>query len=125
MKRAIYLLILLVAITSVGVFLWGFNSSKASNFLPINIDVIAKDMSFNENNPPIAIKRGQTIQLTVKNGEQAGVYHDFSISALGVKTKLLKPGESETLVFTANHKGIFTYTCPFHPKMMVGKVIIE
>ncbi len=126
MRRIIYPLAFVVIVAVVGGSLWGFNFSRASNSLPpVNIEVIAREMSFNENNPPIVIKKGQTIHLTVKNEEESGVYHDFEISALRVKTQLLEPGEAETLNFTANREGIFTYTCPFHPRMMVGKVIVE
>ena len=124
MKRMIYLAVLVAIVLGVGGFL-GFSFSRASNLPPVKVDVIAKDMSFNQNNPPIIIKQGQTVHLTVKNEEQLGVYHDFAISALDVKTKLLEPGETETLSFTVNRIGTFTYTCPFHPKMMVGKVIVK
>ncbi len=126
MRRIIYLVVLAVIAVVAGGVLWAFSSSKVSDSLPpVNIEVIAREMSFNENNPPIVIKKGQTIQLTVKNEEESGVYHDFEISALRVKTQLLEPGEAETLNFTADREGIFTYTCPFHPRMMVGKVIVE
>ena len=126
MRKMIYLAILVAIVAVVGGSLWGFSSSRDANSLPsVNIEVIAEGMSFNQNNPPIVIKKGQTVHLTVKNREQAGVYHDFEISALGVKTTLLEPGEAETLSFTANREGVFTYTCPFHPRMMVGKVIVR
>ena len=126
MRRIIYLSAIVAIVAVVGVFLWGFSFSGASNnFPPVNIEIIAKDMSFNQDNPPIVIKRGQTVHLTLKNEDQSGVYHDFEISALGVKTKLLEPGEAETLSFTANREGTFTYTCPFHPRMMMGKVIVK
>ena len=126
MRNVIYLLTVVALVAVVGGFLWGFSFSRASNNLPpVEIEILAKDMSFNQNNPPIVIKKGQPVHLTINNGEQSGVYHDFEIAALGVKTKLLEPGEAETLNFTANREGIFTYTCPFHPRMMMGKVIVE
>ena len=126
MRRMIYLAIFVAIAAVVGGSLWGFSSSRDNNNpSPVNIEIIAEDMSFNQNNPPIVIKKGQTVHLTVKNGEQSGVYHDFEISALGVKTTLLEPGEAETLSFTPNREGMFTYTCPFHPRMMVGKIIVE
>ena len=39
----------------------------------------------------------------------------------GVKTNILKPGESEILRFTADRDGIFNYACTLHPRMMTGK----
>ncbi len=125
MRRVIYLSTLVAIVAVVGAFLWGFNFSGASNLPPVHIDVIAKDMSFNQNNPPIVVERGQTVHITIKNEEQPGVYHDFAISALKVKTQLLEPGEAETVRFTADRKGMFTYTCPFHPQMMTGKIIVK
>ncbi len=91
----------------------------------IDIVVIAKDMSFNGTNPSFVVKKGQAVRITVKNEDRPGIFHDFVIPALGLKTNFLKPGESEILLFTADREGIFNYACTLHPRLMTGKFQVQ
>ena len=74
----------------------------------------------------ITVKQGQQVKLTFKNG---GKYpHNLDISDLAVKTKTIQPGEEDTVTFTADKKGTFTYLCtvPGHAeKGMKGTLTVE
>lgn len=57
----------------------------------------------------IAIKKGQPVQLTFKN---IGKYpHNWTVSALNLKTPTIQPGTSTTITFTPTQTGNFTYEC--------------
>ena len=125
MKKVMYLSVLIMIAAWGSGFLWNFSTSGASALPPIDIVVIAKDMSFNGTNPSIVVRRGQVIRITFKNEDQPSIFHDFVIPALGLKTNILKPGESEILRFTADREGIFNYACTLHPRMMTGKFQVQ
>jgi FtsP/CotA-like multicopper oxidase with cupredoxin domain len=98
---------------------------------PREIALIAKDISFrlasqpDIPNPPIHLKKGETVKLTVVNQEPGKVLHCFTLGGLGVKTSRdLATGESETLTFTPRDRGVFSYACLMHP-MMAGKIVVE
>ena len=125
MKKVMYLSVLIMIAALGGGFLWDFSTSGTSALPPIDIVVIAKDMSFNGTNPSFVVKKGQAIRITVKNEDRPGIFHDFVIPALGLKTNFLKPGESEILLFTADREGIFNYACTLHPRLMTGKFQVQ
>ncbi len=57
----------------------------------------------------ISVSASEEISVTFKNVGKTR--HDFTIEELGVKTKLLSPGESETVTFTAKKSGTYTFFC--------------
>jgi heme/copper-type cytochrome/quinol oxidase subunit 2 len=95
------------------------------------IVLITKDISFqlasqpDTPNPPIHLKKGETVKLTLLNQEPGKVLHCFTLGGLGLKTSRdLATGESETLTFTPRERGVFSYACLMHP-MMTGKIVVE
>ncbi len=95
------------------------------------IVLAARDIAFrlpdqpNHANPALMLKKGEPVDLTIRNDEPGAVLHCFTIRGLNVKTaRDLATGESETLMFTPQQKGTFAYACLMHP-MMAGKVIVE
>ncbi|MEX2010513.1 MAG: cupredoxin domain-containing protein [Parcubacteria group bacterium] len=64
--------------------------------------------NFRFNPSSIAVKKGDTVQLTFINS--AGI-HDLRIDEFKVATKNLSSGQSETVTFVANKTGTFEYYC--------------
>jgi nitrosocyanin len=85
--------------------------------------VEAKSFSFTPNE--IRVKKGDRVKIVLKN---TGGMHDFVIDELGVRTKVIKGGEEDTVEFTADQAGTFEFYCSVmnHRAMgMVGKFIVE
>lgn len=73
----------------------------------------------------INVKSGEEVSITFKNIEG---FHDLVIDELNVKTKQLKVGESETVVFTPDKPGTYEFYCSVgnHRVMgMKGTLIVE
>jgi hypothetical protein len=96
-----------------------------------SIDVVVRDMAFYVDggttpNPEIRLKAGERIRLRVRN-EDAGMRHDFAISAWTVATKMLQErGEEDVIEFRVPEaRGTSSYTCTPHRKMMSGALRVE
>ncbi|MFQ5997995.1 MAG: cupredoxin domain-containing protein [Candidatus Bathyarchaeia archaeon] len=81
-----------------------------------------------EENPPIRLKQGDTIELTFVN--DGNTVHDFTIEELGItdETTFLEPGEEVTITIKGEKTGTFTYFCaqPGHKDLgMFGELIVE
>lgn len=73
----------------------------------------------------IKVKNGDTVKITFKNSEGM---HDWVIDEFNSRTKVIKGGEMETVMFTVDKTGTFEYYCSVgqHRKNgMVGKLIVE
>lgn len=74
----------------------------------------------------LTLKQGEEAKITFKN---TGKFpHNFTISDLNVKSKTIKPGEEDTVTFTPDKTGSFTYVCtvPGHAdKGMKGTLTIK
>lgn len=74
----------------------------------------------------ITLKNGQTAEITFKN---TGKYaHNLTISDLGVKSKIVQPGEQDTFTVTPDKIGKFAFVCtiPGHAdKGMKGILTVE
>lgn len=97
------------------------NEAAMTKGQPINVE--ASNFSFSVKE--IKVKKGDIVNIafTTKAGN-----HDFVIDEFGVKTKVLKTGESENVSFVANKAGTFDFYCSVgnHRAMgMVGKLIVE
>jgi len=57
----------------------------------------------------IEVKKGEKIKLIFKN--EGGIIHNLNIDELGVATKTTAGGGTDTVEFTADKTGTFTYYC--------------
>ncbi len=74
----------------------------------------------------LTFKKGETVKLTLKNTGK--MPHDFVIDELGVKTKVINGGETDTIEFTPDKTGSFEYYCSVgkHREMgMKGTATVE
>ncbi|MBI2323038.1 MAG: cupredoxin domain-containing protein [Chloroflexi bacterium] len=86
--------------------------------------VTAQGAKFNATNPPIELKVGERVALTVVNRD--AMPHDLVIAGLGARTKgYLQPGAQQTLVFVPGKPGVFTYGCTLHPGLMDGQIVVR
>ncbi len=66
------------------------------------------------------VKVGETVRITFVNKEG---FHDLVIDEFaGARTKQLKAGESETIVFVADKAGTFEYYCSVGDHRVMGMV---
>ena len=89
------------------------------------IEITIEGDKFRFSPAKITLKKGQTIKLTLISRDMP---HDFVVDELNFRTKLLQPGESQTLEFTPDIAGTFEYYCSFnrHRQMgMVGTLVVE
>lgn len=88
--------------------------------------LVAKGVRFNEVNPPILLRQGEAVRLIVRNEEPPGIAHDFVITGpKGKASAILKPGESQSVLFSADREGIYSYSCSLHPGLMHGQIIVR
>ena len=75
----------------------------------------------------ITVKKGETVHVTLTNSGK--MPHDWVVDEFtGAKTKQIKNGETDIVMFVADKAGTFEYYCSVgsHRKMgMVGKLIVE
>ncbi len=57
----------------------------------------------------LTLSKGKTYQLTFKN--TGTMPHNIDIDELGVKTKTISPGQTDTVSFTPSQTGSFTFYC--------------
>ncbi|MFZ2187938.1 MAG: plastocyanin/azurin family copper-binding protein [Candidatus Moraniibacteriota bacterium] len=96
----------------------GINNQAIKEF-----NLSAKPFEFSQTE--IKVKKGDTVKLTLT--VEAGL-HDWVVDEFSAKTKQLKAGESESIVFVADKSGTFEYYCSVgtHRQMgMAGKLIVE
>ncbi|MBI4641972.1 MAG: cupredoxin domain-containing protein [Candidatus Tectomicrobia bacterium] len=122
-----YLIVSIVSFLAIGAMGGLFLPTSAYNQKSMQeITLVAKNTRFNETNPIVVLHRGDQVQMTIRNDEPPGTPHNLFIAGLDVKTsKILQPGESETITFTPNRQGTFTYSCLLHPGMMDGQVVVQ
>ncbi len=65
------------------------------------------EFAFNPNT--ITVQKGDKVRVTFKNS--GTVIHNFIIDELGVSTKTIPAGETDTVEFTADKTGTFSFYC--------------
>jgi len=92
----------------------------------VEIALVAKNLKFNDTNPPLEVRRGDSLRLVVRNAEPTGITHDVIISGPGgLRTTPIVPGETQVLTFKPSHAGVYHYSCSLHPGLMDGRLIVR
>ena len=79
-----------------------------------------------QDNPALHVKKGDVVNVTLINSGMQP--HDFALEGYNIKTKTLNSGQSDSIVFTADKTGTFTYYCsvPGHRDLgMAGQFVVE
>jgi plastocyanin len=71
----------------------------------------------------ITVNKGDIVTVHFYNTEE-GEPHTFTIAAPYNIDKNVSPGQNATIVFKADHEGIFRYYCKYHLPTMVGQLIV-
>lgn len=71
------------------------------------ITVIGTEFNFNPSS--INVKAGEKIKLTFKNN--GGASHNLVMEGLGLKTKTIGSGQTDTVEFTAPASGTYAFFC--------------
>jgi len=71
----------------------------------------------------ITVNKGDTVTVHFYNIEQ-GEPHTFTLGAPYNIDKNVSPGQNATIVFKADHEGVFQYYCKYHLPTMVGQLIV-
>lgn len=138
-RRFARIFLVLAAVAAVGVgallplgadpsveFRAGSDEMKA----PREIVLVARDMGFfldgvGMENPTLRVESGEHIRLVLRN-EEAGVTHDFAVSAWNVATRRLQARERDAVVFRVpDTPGRYEYLCNPHASMMRGIIEVE
>ena len=99
------------------------SSSGEEDIVTINMEAGSFYYSVKE----IRVKEGQKVRIVMTSKD---MMHDLRIDELEVKSDVVKAGDTSTVEFLANKKGVFEYYCSigngYHRKMgQVGKITIE
>jgi plastocyanin len=94
------------------------------------IRLVVRDMTYYaaytaEANPTLRVARGEKIRLVLTN-EDPGYSHNLIAPELGVSTRLLAKGKSQSIEITIpDVAGLYSYRCGPHSEMMRGNIAIE
>ena len=94
------------------------------------IRLVVRDMTYYaahtaEANPTLRVARGEKIRLVLTN-EDPGYSHNLIAPELGVATRLLAKGKSQSIEITIpDVAGLYSYRCGPHSEMMRGNIAIE
>ncbi|QQG47612.1 MAG: DUF4330 family protein [Candidatus Woesebacteria bacterium] len=96
------------------------NVTKESN----KITVEASEFAFKPS--LISFKKGEKVELIFKNNGQYP--HNLTISDINLATKTVSPGGTDTITFTADKTGSFSFMCTIDShadKGMKGTIVVE
>lgn len=99
----------------------GTTMEESSEVVTINMDAGA----FYYKPAEIRVKKGQKVKVVMTSKD---MMHDFVIDELGVKSPIIKSGETNTVEFTPDKTGTFTYYCSVgqhRAQGQVGTIIVE
>ena len=90
------------------------------------MEITVEGSEFKFSPTTLTMKKGDSVTLTLKNVGK--MPHDFVVDELGVRTKVIQGGESDTVTFTPDKSGTFEFYCSVgkHREMgMKGSLIVE
>ncbi len=84
----------------------------------------ARDVAFNEINPPIVLRPGERVRFVVRNGDP-GVLHSISLPGIDSTVRDVLPGQKISFEVTVPDAGRFEYVCPQHMPRMRGSIEVR
>ena len=144
MKNTKFLVVILIMTTAIGAsFVWPIScfaqqpSSSTSTTVTTNRIIYLFNshvLSANETRlgiptdlfapSSITVNKGDTVTVHFYNIEQ-GEPHTFTLGAPYNIDKNVSPGQNATIVFKADHEGVFQYYCKYHLPTMQGQLIVQ
>lgn len=92
---------------------------------PRRIEIVAKNMVFNGDNPTFRVSPGETVEFHLVNRDP-GMIHDLAIPPMGLTTGAVPAGQDATLVVTfPEQPGGLEYHCSYHPITMRGVIQVQ
>jgi uncharacterized cupredoxin-like copper-binding protein len=116
--------LLVVAVAALMLSSGAASAAPSKKVAPIKISVAAGEFYFKFSKA--SISKPGTVIFTVTN--KGSVQHNFVLSTLGKHTKLLQPGQKQTLTVVFKKKGSYAYLCsvPRHASEgMAGSFIVK
>jgi plastocyanin len=126
-----YIMVIVVVLVAGAALALALIPSMARNGTNENVRefvLVAKDMGFHVqggDEDQLTVRPGERVHLTIKNEEIYPMAHNFGIVGLGVRTRPLQPGESQTIELTAGQEGSLLYSCFLHPGLMEGHIRVS
>ena len=80
------------------------------------ITIIGTEFNFNPSS--ITLKTEEEVRIIFKNTGKAP--HNLVIEDLGIKTKTIGPGQTDTIEFTASSSGTYTFFCSISGHQAAG-----
>jgi plastocyanin len=100
------MLVALAGLVAVSVALAGpARQGAAAKTVTITVKMTEFHFAFSK----MSVKKGTTVQFKVTN--KGKIEHNLVFTTLGKSTRLLQPGQSQTLKITFKKKGGFPYLC--------------
>ncbi len=141
-------------LTTLSVSVIAKNITKTSDAIVIKVSLVTRGTEMAFDKTVIDVDFGKKIKLSYKNDAEAGseITHNVAIVKLGyeqklienlkandydiekinpeflvAKTKVLEPGEEDTIIFKPDKPGVYTYIClmPGHGTMLGMKGILN
>jgi plastocyanin len=92
------------------------NEGQPSEVGVREIEVIGTEYAFSP--VTLSLTKGQKVKLTFKN--MGRMPHNFVIEELGINTKTIQGGQSDTVEFTPSEVGIFAFYCSISNHRQMG-----
>lgn len=94
-------------------------STDQSSQTPADVTINVEAGNYYFSPQTINVKKGQKVRIVLT---AKGMTHDFVIDELGVSVPLTDPGQTNSVVFTADQVGSFTYYCSVANHRRLGQV---
>lgn len=92
------------------------NLTSESGSLVKNVEVVGSEFSYTPD--ALTFSKGDDIRLTFKN--EGTVSHNLAIEGLGLTTRTIAPGSSDTIEFSVDKVGSYDFFCTVDSHQALG-----